>query len=53
LVEEGFFRRHRLYIPVDQIVDFRDGKLYLSVTEDEAKQRGWTSPPEGIDLSVE
>jgi hypothetical protein len=53
LVEEGFFRRHRFYIPVEHIVDYRDGKLYLSATEDEAKQRGWTSPPDGIDLSVE
>jgi hypothetical protein len=53
VVEEGLIRRHRYYIPVDQIVGYANDNLTVNVTEAEVKQRGWDKPPAGVDLSVE
>jgi uncharacterized protein YrrD len=53
VVEKGLVHRHRFYFPVDQIADFRDDRLFVKVTEDEARRNGWDKPPAGVDLSID
>ncbi|MEA2516120.1 MAG: hypothetical protein QOJ59_5609 [Thermomicrobiales bacterium] len=53
VVERGLLHRQRLFIPFDQIADFKEDTLYLKVTEDEARQNGWDKSPAGVVLSID
>jgi hypothetical protein len=53
VVDKGLIHHHRLYVPVEQIADFRDERLFLKVNEEAARQNGWDQPPAGVDLSIE
>jgi hypothetical protein len=52
VVQKGLIHRHRFYVPVDRIADYRDDKLFLSVTEDVVHQSGWDKPPADVDTTV-
>jgi len=47
VVEKGFFFPTDYYIPTSAIASYDDGKLYLSVTKDQALNQGWDTEPTG------
>ncbi|MGH2559132.1 MAG: DUF2171 domain-containing protein [Thermomicrobiales bacterium] len=48
MVEKGFIFHKDLYIPKSAISNYEGGQIYLSVTNDEAKNRGWEMKPGDI-----
>ena len=47
VVEKGFFFPTDYYIPTSAISSMDDGKVYLNVTKDQARNQGWDSEPAG------
>lgn len=47
VVEKGFFFPTDYYIPTSAITSYDDGKIYLSVTKDQALNEGWDVEPTG------
>jgi hypothetical protein len=44
-VEKGLIRKEHLYIPTAAINNVADGRVYLTVTKDDALNQGWDFPP--------
>jgi len=55
VVEKGFFFPNDYYIPMSAVSTYDDGKLYLTVTKDEALNQGWDVQPLDVetDYAVE
>jgi uncharacterized protein (TIGR02271 family) len=47
VVEKGFFFPTDYYIPTSAVASYDDGRVYLSVTKDEALNQGWDAEPTG------
>src|SRR3712207_6009969 len=47
VVEKGFFFPTDYYIPTSAVASYDDGRVYLSVTKDEALNQGWDTEPTG------
>jgi hypothetical protein len=45
VVSQGLIVHTSLYVPTDAINNCEGGRVYLSVTKDEAAKRGWDAPP--------
>ncbi len=49
VVEKGFFFPTDYYIPMSAVASYDDGRVYLSVTKDQALNQGWGSEPTDVD----
>lgn len=45
LVKHGTLIKRDLYVPIDQVVSLRDGKVVISVNGDDVDAEGWRYPP--------